>query len=169
MTWLDEGNLFPTRARTPKACLFSPVCSDRNGPIRMQGREVPNKDSSMGAIMAPSRVHQISEMGDGCFEWHSIFNSHNGAATTVLIRSHVRNRNRNAVRKTKTWNPYNLVIFYSNWKIDPSKLKISTSQVDWSGSEITKNSFFVRNAVRWVGVGVTICYIWNRYHIPNMI
>ena len=71
---------------------------------------------------------------------------HNGPATTVLIRSHVRNRNRNAVRnavrKTKTWNTHNLINFYSNWKNDPSKPKISASPVDWSGSEITKNTLF---------------------------
>ena len=38
----------------------------------------------------------------GVFNNTPFCNSHNGAATTVLIRSHVRNRNRNAVRKTKT-------------------------------------------------------------------
>ena len=30
------------------------------------------------------------------------FNDHNGAATIAVIGSHVRHRNRNAVRKTKT-------------------------------------------------------------------
>ena len=54
----------------------------------------------------------------------------------------------NAVRKTKTWNIHNLVNFYSNWKIDPSKSKISASPVEWSGSEITEKYIFVTKAVR---------------------
>ena len=58
-----------------------------------------------------------------------------------LVPKCVINR-KNAVRKTKTWNGYNSVNFYSNWKIDPSKLNISASPVEWSGSDITKKWIF---------------------------
>ena len=48
-----------------------------------------------------------------------------------------------AVRKTKNKNTYNFVNFYANCKNDPSKTKISASPVDWSGSEMIKNTFLV--------------------------
>ena len=50
--------------------------------------------------------------------------------------------------RQKLGNTYNSVNFYSNWKIDPSKPKISASPVDWSGSETEINTFLLPNAVR---------------------
>ena len=44
--------------------------------------------------------------------------------------------------RQKLGNTHNSVNFYSNWKIDPSKPKISASLVQWSGSEITKKYTF---------------------------
>ena len=56
----------------------------------------------IGGRAVAASTPSFRKLAMGVMDEIPFFNDHNGAATIAVIGSHVRHRNRNAVRKTKT-------------------------------------------------------------------